>query len=42
MAGLVLPLHATSPEAALLEVGLRAVTFVALALLLDGRLEPAR
>jgi hypothetical protein len=42
MAGLFLPLHAASPEAAPLEMGFRAVAFVALALLLDGPLEPAR
>lgn len=42
MAGLALPLHATTPETALREAGLRAISFVCLALMLDGPLEPAR
>jgi len=41
MAGLVLPLHATTQDTALYEVAFRAVSLVALALLLDGPLEPA-
>jgi hypothetical protein len=43
MAGLLyLPFHATSPEAALRELGLRVATFLGLALMLDGSLEPRR
>jgi hypothetical protein len=42
MAGLVLPLHAADPSAAARELGLRAVTFICLASMLDGPLEPGR
>ena len=43
MAGLVfLPLHASDPESALRELGLRALAFLGLTLMLDGPLTPAR
>ena len=43
MAGLlVMPFHAGDPDAALRELGLRAVSFVGLSLMLDGPLEPGR
>jgi len=43
MAGLLyLPIHATNPEAALRELGLRVATLLGLGLMLDGSLEPRR
>jgi len=43
MAGLLfVPFHAATPQAALRELGLRAVAFIGLALMLDGPLEPGR
>jgi len=42
MAGLALPVHATTAEAALYEAGFRVVSFLGLALMLDGPLEPNR
>lgn len=42
MAGLLLPLHASTGDTALFELGFRVVNLVALALMLDGPLEPGR